>query len=154
MSGSISGEVKAEPNLTPLLDVVFQLITFFMLVINFSNDNYDQRVRLPVAGSARPVDAQAGEDKMVFNIDRDGKLLWNGQLLGTELAVREIQTQATLKRMSLSSGKNRLKPGEPLPTTVVLRADRDTPFSQLFSIISACQAQGYQKFAMKAMNSN
>ena len=35
---------------------MFQLITFFMLVINFSTDNYDQRVRLPVAGSARPVE--------------------------------------------------------------------------------------------------
>ena len=49
MSASMSAE-KAEPNLTPLLDVVFQLITFFMLVINFSNENYDARVRLPVAG--------------------------------------------------------------------------------------------------------
>ena len=55
MSASMSTELKAEPNLTPLLDVVFQLITFFMLVINFSSENYDQRVRLPVAESARPV---------------------------------------------------------------------------------------------------
>ena len=51
MSASGSKAVSAEPDLTPLLDVVFQLITFFMLVINFSNDNYDQRVRLPVAVS-------------------------------------------------------------------------------------------------------
>ena len=36
MAGSVSSELQAEPNLTPLLDVVFQLITFFMLVINFS----------------------------------------------------------------------------------------------------------------------
>jgi len=55
MSASTSAD-SAEPNLTPLLDVVFQLITFFMLVINFSNENYDARVRLPVAGSARPVE--------------------------------------------------------------------------------------------------
>ena len=60
MSASMSSEIKAEPNLTPLLDVVFQLITFFMLVINFSNDNYDQRVRLPVAGSARPIEDGEG----------------------------------------------------------------------------------------------
>ncbi|MGZ3382424.1 MAG: ExbD/TolR family protein, partial [Isosphaeraceae bacterium] len=40
MAGSVTGEVRAEPNLTPLLDVVFQLITFFMLVINFAADNY------------------------------------------------------------------------------------------------------------------
>ena len=51
-----STELKAEPNLTPLLDVVFQLITFFMLMINFSSDNYDRRITLPVAGSARPVE--------------------------------------------------------------------------------------------------
>ena len=56
MSGSLTSELKAEPNLTPLLDVVFQLITFFMLVINFSSENYDQRVRLPIAESARPID--------------------------------------------------------------------------------------------------
>ena len=55
----LSTELKAEPNLTPLLDVVFQLITFFMLVINFSSENYDQRVRLPVAESARPVEDAA-----------------------------------------------------------------------------------------------
>ena len=35
MSGKLSQEVKAEPNLTPILDMVFQLVTFFMLVINF-----------------------------------------------------------------------------------------------------------------------
>ena len=56
MSASMGTELKAEPNLTPLLDVAFQLITFFMLVINFSSENYDQRVRLPIADSARPVD--------------------------------------------------------------------------------------------------
>src|SRR5947199_154969 len=153
MSASMSSETKAEPNLTPLLDVVFQLITFFMLVINFTNENYDQSVRLPVAGSARPVEGIQGEDRLVFNIDRDGKLIWNGQTLGTELAVREIQNQATLTRIGSSVGKTKLKPGDPLPTTIVLRADRDTPFAQLFSIISACQAQGFQKFALKAMNS-
>jgi len=52
----MGSEMKAEPNLTPLLDVVFQLITFFMLLINFSTENYDQRVRLPVAGTARPIE--------------------------------------------------------------------------------------------------
>ena len=55
MSASMSHGSSAEPNLTPMLDMVFQLVTFFMLVINFSSENYDQRVRLPVAGSARPM---------------------------------------------------------------------------------------------------
>src|SRR6185295_6535560 len=100
MSASQSAD-SAEPNLTPLLDVVFQLITFFMLVINFSNDNYDQRVRLPVAGSARPLDAgKVSEDRLVLNIDRDGRLLITGEVLDIERALREIHFQAQLVRQN------------------------------------------------------
>jgi feruloyl esterase len=42
-----------EPNLTPILDMVFQLITFFMLVINFQAAAVDMSLKLPVVGSAR-----------------------------------------------------------------------------------------------------
>src|SRR3954451_17212854 len=97
MAGPMTGEVRAEPNLTPLLDVVFQLITFFMLVINFSSDNNDQRVRLPVAASASPAETgSVDEDRLVFNIDADGNLLFNGEVLDTERAIKEIRVQAQL----------------------------------------------------------
>ena len=59
MSGPCRSEVKAEPNLTPILDMVFQLITFFMLVINFKSAEMDLSLRLPVVGSARPVERRA-----------------------------------------------------------------------------------------------
>jgi biopolymer transport protein ExbD len=55
MSGSVPGGVKAEPNLTPILDMVFQLITFFMLVMNFKAAEIDQSLMLPVLGSAKPL---------------------------------------------------------------------------------------------------
>jgi biopolymer transport protein ExbD len=145
---------KAEPNLTPLLDVVFQLITFFMLVINFSNENYDARVRLPVAGSARPVEEgeKASEDRLVLNVDKQGHLLMSGQLLPASKALQEIKHQAQLVKLNLTAAG--LKPDESggLPTTIILRADRDTPFSALFTLISACQANGFRKFALKAMS--
>jgi biopolymer transport protein ExbD len=153
MSGSLT-TLKAEPNLTPLLDVVFQLITFFMLVINFTTDNYDQRVRLPVAGTARPAEeaAKAAEDRLVLNVDKEGHLLINGEVLPTHRAVAEIKRQADLVRRNLRAAG--LKPGKDgsLPTTIVLRADKDTPFSMLYSLISACQSNGFFKFALKAMN--
>lgn len=153
MSGSVTSEVRAEPNLTPLLDVVFQLITFFMMVINFSQDVNDQRVRLPVAGSARPVEGTTAEDRLTLNIDRDGKLLGFGdEPLGTEQAIQEIKRQARLTRLNLEFSGKKLKPGESLPTTLVIRADKGTPFAQFFRIVTACQAEGFQKFALKAMS--
>ena len=41
MSASMSHGSSAEPNLTPILDMVFQLITFFMLVISFKTAAID-----------------------------------------------------------------------------------------------------------------
>ncbi len=154
MAGSaVGGEVKAEPNLTPLLDIVFQLITFFMLVINFSQDTYDQRVRLPVAGSAQPIEAgKVDRDRLVLNIDSEGRLLMSGRVLGIDEALREIALQADFVRLNASAVGTKLKRGDVLPTTVVLRADRNASFAHLYRLIQACQAQGFQKFELKAMS--
>jgi biopolymer transport protein ExbD len=154
MSASMGSEMKAEPNLTPLLDVVFQLITFFMLLINFSNDNYDARVRLPVAGSARPMDdAQAvSEDRYVLNIDRQGHLLAGGQSLYIQKAAEVIKKQAELIRLNIKSSGVKLPGDGSLSTTVVLRADKDTSFTSLYTLITSCQANGFRKFALKAMS--
>jgi biopolymer transport protein ExbD len=153
MSASTSAD-KAEPNLTPLLDVVFQLITFFMLVINFSNENYDARVRLPVAGSARPIEEgekAAAEDRLVLNVDRQGHLLMNGRVLTSSKALQEIKHQADLVKLNLRAAGIKPDASGGLPTTIILRADRDTPFSSLYTLITACQANGFRKFALKAM---
>jgi biopolymer transport protein ExbD len=68
------GEKGAEPNMTPILDMVFQLITFFMLVINFQGAALDRSLQLPVLGSARPVDNQGQDDLLVLNIDSEGRV--------------------------------------------------------------------------------
>ena len=67
-------EASAEPNLTPMLDMVFQLVTFFMLVINFKSAQLDMNLKLPVVGSARPVDTKGQQDLLVLNIDKTGQL--------------------------------------------------------------------------------
>ena len=155
MSANASGEIRAEPNLTPLLDVVFQLITFFMLVINFSNDTYDQRIRLPVAASASSPEAgKTDETRLVFNINSQGKLLFNGEELDTEAAIKEIKIQAELERKSAERAmKGKLDVAKDgLPTTIVIRCDRETQYDQLYRLITACQAQGFRKFSLKAMN--
>jgi biopolymer transport protein ExbD len=151
----MSSELKAEPNLTPLLDVVFQLITFFMLVINFSTENYDVRVRLPVASSARPIEEpkQMLDDRLVFNVDRDGHLLFGSEVQPLHKAIATIKHQADIIRLNLKVSNVKLDATGSLPTTIILRADKDTNFSNLIGVIKACQTQGFRKFALKAMTS-
>src|SRR3990172_12943771 len=74
MSASMIHEPRAEPNLVPILDMVFQLITFFMLVINFKGAESDLSLQLPVLGSARPMDLKGQEGLLVLNVDAQGRL--------------------------------------------------------------------------------
>ena len=144
---------SAEPDLTPLLDVVFQLITFFMLVINFSQDNFDSRIKLPVASSARPMDdaGKLAEDRLVLNVDSQGHLLFNGESLSANKAAERIKFEAQITRINMKAIKGKVEPNGELASRVVIRADRDTPFSALFTLINTCQSNGYQKFDLKAM---
>jgi biopolymer transport protein ExbD len=154
MSANFSTELKAEPNLTPLLDVVFQLITFFMLMINFTSDNYDRRITLPVAGSARPVEdeQQVSEDRLVLNIDSRGHLLMGGEAQPLHLAVQTIHHQAELIKLNLKAAGLKPDASGGLPTTIILRADKDATSSSVLDLIKACQSNGFRKFALKAMN--
>ena len=154
MAAQLTTELKAEPNLTPLLDVVFQLITFFMLVINFSNDNYDKRVVLPVAGSARPIEdeKQVSEDRLVLNVDKEGHLLMGGEVQPLHKAIQSIKRQADLIKLNIRAAGQKLDPSGTLPTTIVLRADKEATFSSILGLIKACQSNGFRKFALKAMN--
>jgi biopolymer transport protein ExbD len=154
MSASMSNKLKAEPNLTPLLDVVFQLITFFMLVINFSSENYDQRVRLPVAESARPMDdtQQVNEDRLVLNVDNEGHLLIGGEVQPLHKALQTIKHQADLVRLNVKAAGGKVDASGALPTTIIFRADRDATYGTILPLIKGCQSNGFRKFALKAMN--
>jgi len=146
----MSHGASAEPNLTPILDMVFQLITFFMLVINFKTAAMDLDLKLPVVGSARPVDTQGQEDLLILNINSQGQLRVYGQHVGDVSAYIANEAQASLlvaRRANLQ-----IKAGDELPSTVVIRADKGTPFAMLNRIIEVCQTSGYRKFALKAMN--
>ncbi len=145
MSASIHSSEQAEPNLTPILDMVFQLITFFMLVINFQAAALDMSLRLPVVGSARPVQTET-EDLMVLNITDKGNLRVTGQTVDME---KFLTKEAAFAKRKLGRA---FKEGDELPTLVVVRADQKTSFDLLNKVLTECQKHGYRKFALRAMN--
>jgi biopolymer transport protein ExbD len=145
----LSQAVKAEPNLTPILDMVFQLITFFMLVMNFKSAEIDFDLKLPVVGSARPVKSDGHTGLLVLNIDEAGDVRTTRPIRDIDNFIL-IQSQATLMANHMTSAD--LEAGADLPTTVVIRADRGTPFGKLNRVIKACQQGGFRKFALKAID--
>jgi biopolymer transport protein ExbD len=69
-------EHKLEINLTPMIDVVFLLIIFFMVATKFAEIERDLRVNPPSAESAQPVTAPPKE--LIVNVTRDGRYIING----------------------------------------------------------------------------
>jgi biopolymer transport protein ExbD len=132
-----------------MLDMVFQLVTFFMLVINFKAASMDLSLKLPVVGSARPVDTQGQEELLILNIDSEGRLNVYGVPKEIDSYIAG-EAQASLLAARMLNPK--LKPGDELPTTVVIRADRATPFFLLNKVIKSCQDEGFRRFSLKAMN--
>jgi biopolymer transport protein ExbD len=137
---------RAEPNLTPLLDMVFQLITFFMLVINFKGASMDLSLKLPVLGSARPLEKVGKLEPMLLNINADGGVHYYGRLEEIEpLMAKEARI---LKERLRAEGT----PAEgDFPVAVVIRADRAVPFHQLNHVIEVCQKHGFRQFSLSAM---
>ena len=141
-----------EPDMTPMIDCVFQLITFFMVVINFENTQADERVKLPDSALAKPPKVKI-EDELVLNIGyirKDGKILseplvfWPGQ----DVPVKEIEPFLVKEKQFW---KLKHAGAKKMSSTVTIRADIDVPTGVVQELIQACQSQGFEKFVLKAM---
>jgi biopolymer transport protein ExbD len=142
---------SAEPDLTPILDMVFQLITFFMLVMNFKAAAYDLDLKLPVVGSALPVDSNSSMDILVLNIDKEGRLKLYKEAVDIPRYILSEAQAAVLAAKQKREYAN-IKYGDELPTIVVIRADAATQFRDVNRVIKECQDHGFRQFAMRAMD--
>jgi biopolymer transport protein ExbD len=69
MAAAVGSEERMELNLTPLLDVVLQLIMFFMMCVNFVMDQVDPNVELPSSVSARELPPKTDIQVVVVNME-------------------------------------------------------------------------------------
>ncbi|QDV28486.1 Biopolymer transport protein ExbD/TolR [Planctopirus ephydatiae] len=144
-----------EPDMTPMIDIVFQLLTFFMVVINFENTKADERVKLPKDLLAKPPEVKPAEE-LVLNVgfDRD----FAGRKLSDEPIVFYAGDKFTInnfgplleqeKRLAEAKGGK----GTIDETTVILRADSEVPTGKVQELIRKCQEIGYTKFSLKAIS--
>jgi biopolymer transport protein ExbD len=58
-----------ELNLTPLLDMILQLIMFFMMCVNFVAEQVNANVLLPSSNSAQEIQAKTETSMVVINVE-------------------------------------------------------------------------------------
>ena len=79
------GKALDSLNLTPLIDVVFLLLIFFLVATQFSQDDQQLPIKLPSAQSAVPMTIEPEE--LVVHIAPDSTRMVRGQ--GVDLATLE-----------------------------------------------------------------
>jgi biopolymer transport protein ExbD len=139
------------PNLTPLLDVVLQLITFFMMLIHFGSrlEGATKAVRLPVAPAALP-GGDLALDRLVVVVDARGRLLVENGALEGQAAEAWWAEQAKRRR----EGQETLGgPVEDLSTVVVVRADKDASYGTIRRTLAAAQQRGFAHFSLVVLRS-
>ncbi|MHB8900440.1 MAG: ExbD/TolR family protein [Thermoguttaceae bacterium] len=131
-----------EADMTPMIDMVFQLVAFFMVLMNFNEMDQNQRIHLPSSELAKPPDAPLGTP-ITINVTSDGTAI---------IGVDEVPIQG-LNRLLTLEYQVLIRRGEQLPkeATVIIRGDGVTKFGLIQEVIQICQNVGFEKFALRAM---
>ena len=122
------------------IDMTFQLITFFMFVMNFSEAEQDDRIQLPLSQLAKPVEG-AMETPITLQLTNDGSIIYAGEMVPVADIGLYLDREKTVM---LDAGK------EPNAATVIVRADGRSKTGEVQEIIRRCQEKGFEKFALRA----
>jgi biopolymer transport protein ExbD len=138
----------AEFDMTPMIDVTFQLIVFFLVANDLSRKEI---VDLLLPQAVHGAEDQAKEDKrVILNIKKPEDpnnppklpvISVRGQVLDLKQLARELQTKADLKREA--------GPGSPSEVFVLIRADRDTPWQHVQYVMQVCADPKIQLYKLQ-----
>lgn len=131
--------VTAEADMTPMIDMTFQLIAFFMVLLNFGEGEQDARINLPSSELAKPPDSPL-ESPLVLQLTKDGKVLFSGD----EIAISEMGQQLSVERQMLERQKKNIA-----DATVIIRADATAKTGVVQELIKKCQEHSFEKFALR-----
>jgi biopolymer transport protein ExbD len=125
------GQAFALLNLTPLIDVVFLLLIFFLVASRFAEEDRQLEVALPTATEAKPLLDQPRE--FVINIDATGKYF----VQDTVMTLEEVD-----------SALHQAIANNPLTQTVNIRADKKVNFEHVLQILNLCVKYNVQNYTI------
>lgn len=128
---------RVDVNLTPLIDVVFLLLIFFMVTTTFDR-HAKLKVELPEASAKT---TQQREDPVVLSIDAKGNYFINDrQLVNTKLETLKIALRKTV--------------ADKKDVALVLRADAKTPHQSVVRAMDAASQLGLKQLSIATIESN
>ena len=113
--------------ITPMIDMVFLLLIFFLVATTFHQEEREIDVALPVAASGGPISATLRE--IIVNVDAQGGIVVSGRALEPE-DLRSLISEAVA-----------VNPKQ----KVTVRGDRGTAYANVVTVLDICKACGIQQ---------
>ena len=137
-------ETEMEMNMTPMIDVVFLLIIFFMIITDLTQKDLED-LELPMVVHAVEDKPDPTEKRPIINI------LFDGSIIVTREEYYKPETHDSLpdpyhevKRWLSLTAKN-MEQVDNLPDGhILIRADMSTPFKHIQKIMEFCGEKGIQ----------
>jgi biopolymer transport protein ExbD len=128
---------ELDVNVTPLIDVVFLLLIFFMVSTTFQRES-EIEIVLPQATASKPL-----EDKFTLQvtIDAQGTYYVNGK------RVVNTKLEALKKAMLETAGDHKEPP-------IILSADAQTPHQAVITVMDAARQLGFVHLNFATVRSN
>lgn len=130
---------QAEADLTPMIDMTFQLIAFFMVLINFSQSEQNDKVILPTSELAKPVDAPI-EFPIIVHMTDTGSVVIGGDEISLEMLRSRLAPELSLLKLQSKTAKD---------ANIIIRGHRSVAGGRVQDLISRCQELGFEKFALR-----
>jgi biopolymer transport protein ExbD len=145
MSHAADTTIKAEPNLVPLLDLVLQMLMFFIITVNFVSNQVNESIKLPVAQMAQPMKKDI-TDVLYLNVNEKGQI----EVVGREQPLSDFGQIKNFLRIEYRNREILAGPGK-VNTSVIIRADRNAEYRLVYQILRQCKEQGFRKMQLRAM---
>jgi len=148
-------------NMTPMIDIVFQLITFFLLVSQFASAEIDRAIVLPELDpkESRAVDIKPPV-KLVLNLmavekgnENDRKMLdyiKAGSLNVTEEAARRGESNPLKVLGEIMDAQKKLAEAKDTKLVVILRAHKTLQWGSVHEVMMTAAARQLQEINLAA----
>ena len=124
------GRAELVLELTPMIDVVFLLLIFFMLATTFADPEREIDLDLPEAASS--LVKEIDREELIINVSSDGSVSLGSQQLDSEALLSELVQAARVD-----------------PTrSVTIRGDRGARHEAIVAVMDACGQAGLRNLAV------
>jgi len=113
--------------LTPLIDMVFLLLIFFLVATTFRQEEREMQIALPFASSSAPISAISRE--LIVNVDAKGAIIVGGKNVDADSLHRIVADAVAVNPEQ----------------KVTIRGDRSTVYESIVRVLDICKAAGIQE---------